>query len=552
MLKLVKKYFKLHIKELFLYAIIFVCSTCLGLITPIIQSNFFDELIYGGDFNIIIKTISVLVGIMLLTLFINFITNLILIRLKETISIHIKLDLVNYLQRCHLLRVEQYDSAYLTQQINNDCNNLMAVFLGNYASLFCSIISSIFILVFISNINMLFLCLFFLFIPIYALIYYIFKQKLYQYAFEKTEQQNKYFSIFNSQLKDIRQIKLDASFKKSENKLRQGFQEFYKKLINETILSLTYSGVEQLTSNAFQIMLFLFSAYLIFNKSISFGEITIILNYFQLLKGYITYFMNLGEYIQSAKVSADRILKLFNIQLEENGTNMITDLDSVELHNITFSYIAKDKTKVLDDLCPVFDNFNYRFEKGFIYSICGDNGIGKTTLINIILGLYQETYKGKVTFDNKNILQLDLYDIRQNSIAVVPQSIKFIADKVSDLFEISYNQFEIFVQSFGVVSLFTNDSFNILSLYKKRVTELSGGELQKVAICLALYKKPKLLILDEPTSSFDTKSIPYFEKLIQEIKKDMIIIMVTHDKKLQVNSDFIVHLSRMKGKCENE
>lgn len=543
MFDLVKKYFSYHIKELIGYALIFILSSILGLLAPIIQSQFFDELIYGNNLNKVSQLIVLIAVIMLLTLIISYITNLLLVKLKENISMDIKSDLVKHLQKCLLLQVEQFDSTYLTQQINNDCGNLMGVFLGNYVSLLCSTISIFFILYFISSISTLFLILFFLFIPLYALTYVLFKKKIYDCKYEKTEEQNKFFGVFNQQLRNIRQIKQNADFRASEKKLNISYKIFYKKVVGETKLSQFYNGTEQIISALFQVAIFLLSSHMIFNKVITFGQITIILSYFQLLKNYIVYFMSLGEYYQSAKVSSSRIQKIFNLELETNGEINLRSINEINLNNITFSYQSQDQADYKATNL-VFKSFDCKFQKGNVYSICGDNGMGKSTLMNIILGLYQELQSGSVTYDGIIVSKLDLYNMRENSISVVSQTICFSDDTVSMLFKLPETDFFQYIDNFGEVSLFKNESFNIISFFNKKLNSLSGGEKQKIALCYALYKKPQLLLLDEPTSSLDAKSIPLFIDLLYQLKKNMLIIVITHDKSIQNSADHNIYLSK--------
>lgn len=72
--------------------------------------------------------------------------------------------------------------------------------------------------------------------------------------------------------------------------------------------------------------------------------------------------------------------------------------------------------------------------------------------------------------------------------------------------------------------------------------ELSGGELQKVVLLRAILKNGDLIILDEPTSAFDKRSVSYFMEIIREISKDKIIIIITHDSELENLADEIIEL----------
>lgn len=535
MYKLLKKYISHYKLLLFLYAILFISNSALSLISPLLQSEFYDELIYGQDLHKIIQFIGCLMILGLSIVLISGIINLLLVQINEKISMEMKKDVLTHLEKSSLLCVEKMDAGFLTQQINSDCSNIMGIFLGNYVSFFSTIISLVVILTIIASINIYFLFIFLCFIPIYVIIYLSYRKKLYQYQYLKTEQRNKFFGVFQQQISSIRKVKQDALFYKSIKMLMESFQAFYKRAIKDTILSQFYVGSEQIVSLLFQCFMFILAGYFIFNHSITFGKITILLNYFAIIRSNIKYFMNLGELLQSAKVSSNRIHELFCIDHEKNGDKKLEVIENIKFENITFFY-PEQKNAVLQ-------SFSYCFNKGNFYTICGNNGVGKSTLINIVLGLYQQMQSGCIRYNGVDINQLDMYYLRENKIAVVSQSLIFMDNFVSEIFGVSESDFSNFIDSFGKRSLFRNEWFDVLLLFNKNIMELSGGEKQKIAICYALYKKPQLLLLDEPTSSLDAKSIPLFLELLHQIKRDKIIISVTHDEEIQKNSDFTLYLS---------
>ncbi len=155
--------------------------------------------------------------------------------------------------------------------------------------------------------------------------------------------------------------------------------------------------------------------------------------------------------------------------------------------------------------------------------IIGPNGGGKTTLLKVILGLIKPI-SGEVTIMGKPLKD------SKNLIGYVPQ----------------YNSFEkdFPISVFDVVKTGTigkkNDNINVevsntLKLvemydYKNRlINELSGGQKQRVLIARALVSKPKILLLDEPTASVDTKSGRTFYELLKELNKNITIVLVSHD-----------------------
>lgn len=192
----------------------------------------------------------------------------------------------------------------------------------------------------------------------------------------------------------------------------------------------------------------------------------------------------------------------------------------VDIKNLNVHY---DSVFALSDI-------NLAISKNEFLGIIGPNGGGKSTLLKTILGLINPS-SGKVTILGKTPLEAS------KSLSFVPQFSKF--DKK---FPISVKE----VVSMGCltnkIKLFhhytVGDKKNITSILKlldiyhlkdRQIGELSGGQLQRVLIARALTTNPKLLLLDEPTSSLDSKSKSQIFNLLKELNKKMTIIMVTHD-----------------------
>ncbi|MBC7088080.1 MAG: ATP-binding cassette domain-containing protein [Tissierellales bacterium] len=171
------------------------------------------------------------------------------------------------------------------------------------------------------------------------------------------------------------------------------------------------------------------------------------------------------------------------------------------------------------------DIAEYTFKKGVITGIRGSNGAGKTTLLNIISGLDLD-FQGNVFYDGE-----PLDEKKQKQITQVFQKPLLFKRKVKD--NIAYpliirkiNKEEIKRTILELAKL-----LEIEDLLEKKGNQLSGGEAQKVALARALAIKPKLLLLDEPTSSIDEKAMITIENCLHKYHSETkaTIIIVTHD-----------------------
>ena len=178
---------------------------------------------------------------------------------------------------------------------------------------------------------------------------------------------------------------------------------------------------------------------------------------------------------------------------------------------------------------PVLEDVNLHMHCGQIVALIGPNGAGKSTLIKAILG--QRDYEGKIVFTPAGGAEAPL------RIGYVPQSPAFDAGdpiSVQDLFACCLTRRPAFLP---VKKAFRRRVLECLSrvhgeaLIDKRIGDLSGGELQRVLLALALEPMPQLLILDEPLSGVDVEGMELLMDMLDEIRKtyDLSILMTTHD-----------------------
>ena len=171
-------------------------------------------------------------------------------------------------------------------------------------------------------------------------------------------------------------------------------------------------------------------------------------------------------------------------------------MKTIDVKNISFRYRKKDR--------PVLNDVSFSCEKGTVNVLIGLNGSGKTTLIKIIAGLL-ENYSGEVIVEDENLQSLSISE-RSKKMAYVSQKSGFIDD-------FSVEEYLLF----GMVNnmkfyqspkdeekrnvLNCAMQFGITHLLDKKLSEISGGERQIVAICAAIVQNTNLIVLDEPTSA---------------------------------------------------
>lgn len=205
---------------------------------------------------------------------------------------------------------------------------------------------------------------------------------------------------------------------------------------------------------------------------------------------------------------------------------------ALEIENLYFSY---EDENILEDL-------SMKIEEGKFALIIGENGAGKTTLIRLILNqLKKDSGSIKIFSDpiEKSNHYQDLAYISQASVA----SFKLFPTNVKEVIE---NHLKFLKKSYDIDKLL--EDFDLIKQKNHALSDLSGGQIQRLSLILAIIKDPKILILDEPTAAIDMKfSKDFYEHLKNLSEKGKTILMISHDYKLaSIFSDQIFHLSDKK------
>jgi len=177
----------------------------------------------------------------------------------------------------------------------------------------------------------------------------------------------------------------------------------------------------------------------------------------------------------------------------------------------------------------VLDNVSLHIHCGEVVAIVGPNGAGKTTLLRTILG--ELPYRGDMESRIGGI------DGRKPRIGYVPQKLDFDIDSpisVTDLVIMSISKRPVWL---GVNKRLAEEAIRILSVFSaghlanKKIGELSGGELQRVLLAIAMTAEPELLLLDEPAKGVDIQGLSLFYQLVRSLREqhDISVIIVTHD-----------------------
>ena len=243
---------------------------------------------------------------------------------------------------------------------------------------------------------------------------------------------------------------------------------------------------------------------------------------------------------QRAMASFKRINALKDTQPEiKDGTVESMGINnSIVLEKVNFSYVEN---------FPVLNNVSLEIQKGSTTAIVGSTGSGKSTLIKLLLRLY-DVESGKIIFDEENIQDLNIHSLRKN-IGLVSQDIFLFEGTVFE--NIAYGNLDATENEiWNAAKLSESDEFiNLLpnkkdTIVGERGQKLSGGQRQRISIARAILKNPEILILDEATSAVDNETEAAIQRSLDTLKEGRTVIAIAHRLSTIRNADVIYVLEK--------
>ena len=306
-----------------------------------------------------------------------------------------------------------------------------------------------------------------------------------------------------------------------ENNLKKILDKLYIKykfLKNKEAL---YYGISFFISMSLNNCLQIILIYTGINLNIKYNTIYEFIIYIGEISNIIREFTIAQHDFVTNKIPLKRIKKLFNDYDNNNWgnyeyTNNENCIPGLEIKNLSFSYCKNDK--------KIFDNLNLIINPYSVTGINGKSGIGKSTFFKLLLGLYNQD-NGEILIDNIPIKQFDRNYYYNNIIAYVGQEPELLEGTIKEnILGYNFNNYDI--KLYNKVLTLIKDINNLEESYKN----LSGGQKQKIAICRAIMKKPKILLLDEPSSALDIQNEKNMLFIVSNIGYDynFTIIIISH------------------------
>ena len=502
-------------------------------ITKVIQTFYSNsgnnlELIHVFIFFGIVTIINSLTGI-----FIEYSV----LRIKYDVLIHLLTDTIGKFFRSKYLFFSQGDMGVLLNSFQQEVDKVGNTF-GSIARLFANLLQAI---IFLAVPFTLSPKLTILFITIAALIsapLWLLHRLSYGLGKQNTETANRVAGILHESLTAAKLIISFGRQNKTINYYKQAIKQHAKVSVKfQTLIG----GVSKLF-NPLGVVAALITIYISYIEGMPLGTMAMVLFSLNRLVPVIGLLLSGKTIIEGFVPSYEQMQNLrSDAEAYEviNGTKIFNKLTSgIELKNISFNFPERELT--LKDV-------NINIKKGSFTALVGKSGSGKTTIVDLILGLYEEK-SGGILLNGHSLNSYDINTYREK-LGYVPQEPQLFNTSIRENFLWSVPH-ATEKDMWSVCRLSNAEEFvkelpnKLDTILGDRGVRLSGGQRQRLALARALIRKPELLILDEATSSLDTESEGLIQESIDNLAGDMTIVVIAHRLSTIRNADYLYVLEK--------
>ena len=525
------------------YKILLVFSVALSIIAAILQ--LYVPILFGAAIDTVIKQgevhysrlLSVLIniGICIAVASISlWVMNLINNRLTYQTVKEIRAKAMRHMQHIPLSYLDVHSTGDIVQSVIADVDQLSDGLLLGFTQLFMGVVTIIATLVFMLSKNVLITCCVIVLTPVSFLVARFISTRSYRLFQKQTSTRGKQTALINEMIGSEKVVKAFGYERRASKRFKKLNVELQEYTQNALFISSLTNPSTRAVNNVIYAIVAVLGSYSIMKGNLTVGGLTVFLSY---ANQYMKPFNDISSVVtelQNAMACADRVFTLIEAPAEsvDPKLDLVEKEGAIDIQNVFFSYLPDQK---------LIENFNFSAKPGTTTAIVGPTGCGKTTFINLLMRFY-DANQGAIMIDGQNIYEVSRKSIRKNfgmvlqdtwlKNASIRDNIAFGVENASDE-EIIEAAKEAHSWEFirrmphGLDTIVTDDS-------------LSQGQKQLLCITRVLLSKPNMLILDEATSSIDTRTELEIQAAFNNLMRGRTSFVVAHRLSTIRNADQII------------
>lgn len=517
---------------------IVLVNTFLGLTPPLLMRVLIDQVLipkqnlninlFGFELSMIGATLSALVTVYVVTSFLGSGHRYLMSYVGEMITFDLRNKIYSHLHLLSLSFYNQRETGNLMSRITHDVGRVQDFLAEGVQDIIQNVFLVIFICALMLSMNLQ-LALFTLVpMPILTLITYYFGnriRKIYRVLW-------KYWAAMSTILADVlpgvRVVKAFAQEQKEVKRFEDTSRQLLKGQLRSVRISSIFGPIRSFTTYVGHIIIWTLGSYQVLKGRMTVGTLQAFISYMWQFYGPVQSLASMNERLQRVATSGERIFEVLDTQPEIVDQVNAIDLNlkpicgRVEFRNVRFSYEGEKLA---------LDEVSFIVKPGEMIGLAGPSGAGKTTLINLICRFY-EVQEGTILIDDCDIREVKLKSLREQ-IGVVLQEPFLFNGTIAE--NISYSKPTATLPQIIAAAKAANAHDFILdfpdgydTIVGERGARLSGGERQRISIARAILRDPKILILDEATSSIDTETEAQIQEALERLIKGRTVFAIAH------------------------
>ena len=512
--------------QLILVLVFVVIYTLLGLVGPYLMSRAINGPIMHKELaGLLIIALEMLAAYLFNNLF-QAASNWVMADVSQRALKLMRKDLFNHLQGLPLSFFDRNSAGELMSRLTNDIDAINQAVSQNVTSLIASVLSMIGIVVAMFLLNYWLALTSFIVLP----IMYLFTNFVARYTRKGYQELQKSLGELNAVEEEaISGQKVIKAFRRNESVIenfRQKNYAVFKAGVTANSYALLLMPITNQLGNLFVIVLAGLGGWLALRNLVSVGIIAAFINYGQNFVNPLRQLANMYNSIQAALAGAERVFEVIDTNPElldvPNAYRLDVVHGEVRFEHVNFSYVPG---------IPVIKDMSLTAKSGQIVALVGPTGAGKTTLINLLSRFY-EIDDGRITIDGKDLREISKNDLRQQ-LGIVLQDTFLFSDTVME--NIRYGRLDASDEDVVRAARMADADHFIRQLpdgYQTNLSEragnLSQGQRQLLAIARAILSDPGILILDEATSSVDTRTEARIQKSLLRLMEGRTSFVIAH------------------------
>ena len=531
-------------KKLFIYALVAsLLVTLLGILSSLFNNIIYDEILPYQQKDVLKMMLAVFLGISLISTFVSFVRQWILMHLSIKIDIPLMLGYFEHIYKLPMKFFASRKTGDITTRFS-DAFTIKDIFTSIALSLIMDISMALITGVILFQMNPKLFAVIIMMTLISIVLVFIFKQP-YKKINEEQMQQS---SILNSEIiEGLRAVETIKGNANEDIELESIEREYIKSLrisYKEGMLSNVQSTISSVISGVGNLVLLYVGIMQVINNNMTLGSFMA----FNTLAGYfmdpIGNLVSLQLSIQEANISMKRLSEIMDYEREQKSERQYQEISSIDgdikLDHVTFRYGNRK---------PALDDVSFIIEKGQKVALVGASGSGKSTIAKLLLKYY-EPEAGDITIDGMDISEYKNDDIR-HAISYVPQNIELFSKSIYDNIRVTRQSATLDEVKEAAKAADAHEFIKRLPMQYYTYLEeagngLSGGEKQRIALARAFLKENQFYIMDESTSNLDfaTENI-IFDMIYNKFRKKTMLI-IAHRLATVKNCDKIIVMDKGK------